>query len=272
VSIRRIVAGNWKLNHGPAATADFFRAFDHGARAAGEGEPRVMIFPPALSLAAALEARDPSSGVELGIQNVFSEVEGAYTGENSVDMAAESGATLALVGHSERRHLFHEDDAQVAAKVLAVLGAGLTPVVCVGETLEERRAGALKDVLSRQLGAVLDALAGEPSAADSGAGQAGGEAGAGAGEWILAYEPVWAIGTGETATPADASEAHGLLRSQLRAHPAGRGGSIPILYGGSVKPGNAAELMNAPDVDGVLVGGASLSPESFADIVAAARR
>lgn len=247
--MRRVVAGNWKMNHGPAATRAFLDAL---RLPVGEGLPRVLIFPPYLSLGVAMDHPGRGRHVELGVQNVHFESSGAFTGEISPGMAREAGATLTLVGHSERRHLFGEDDGTVARKAAAALGAGLTPVVCVGETLEERRGGRLHEVLLRQLDAALDHI---PQGED----------------WLLAYEPVWAIGTGETATPDDASEAHGVLRDRLRA----RGwdaDAVPILYGGSVKAGNAQELMDAPGVDGVLVGGASLDPEDFAAIVEAGRR
>ncbi|MEJ2541285.1 MAG: triose-phosphate isomerase [Gemmatimonadota bacterium] len=244
--MRRVVAGNWKMNHGPEATRDFLSRFQAPE---GPGAPRVLLFPPALSFAAAVESAGP--GVELGVQNIHEEVSGAFTGEISGEMAREAGATLTLVGHSERRHLFGEGDDRVAAKVRAAVNAGLVPVVCVGETLAERRSGRLSEVLLRQLDAVLGVL--EPRAS-----------------WLLAYEPVWAIGTGETATPGDASEAHGLLGDHLAESGWDRDG-VPILYGGSVKPGNAAELMSAEGVDGVLVGGASLKVDDFTAIAAAGR-
>lgn len=241
-----VVAGNWKMNHGPAATRAFLDRF----RALAPPDAEVLVFPPALSLAAAVERRPP--GVLLGVQNVHWERSGAYTGELSVEMAREAGATHALAGHSERRQLFGETDDQVARKARAIREGGLVPVVCVGETLEERRAGRLEEVLVRQVEAVLDTLEGST------------------GPLLLAYEPVWAIGTGETATPDDASGAHALLRARLERRMGEGGRGVPILYGGSVKPDNAGELMRAPEVDGVLVGGASLDPESFAAIARAA--
>lgn len=244
--MRRVVAGNWKMNNGPADTRAFLDRFQASG---GEGAPRLILFPPALSLAAAVSHRDRDPALELGVQNIHARASGAFTGENSGVMAREAGATLVLAGHSERRHLFGEDDTTVAAKVEAALEAGLVPVVCVGETLEERKAGRLEAVLLRQLDAVLEVLPQDT-------------------EWLLAYEPVWAIGTGETATPGDASQAHGILRGRLVA--AGWDpDSVPILYGGSVKPDNARDLMDAPGVDGVLVGGASLDPEDFAAIARA---
>ena len=239
----KVVAGNWKMHHGPRAAADFFSRFNPPVR---EGGVRVAFFPPALSLAASRRAaRAP---VELGVQNIHWESAGALTGELSAEMAREAGATLALIGHSERRHRFGETDAEAERKVRAAARAGLTPVVCVGELLEEREAGRLEEVLARQVGSALEALATARS-------------------FMVAYEPVWAIGTGETATPGDATAAHAIVRSAL-----GDLGGAPILYGGSVGPANAATLLSAPGVDGVLVGGASLDPAGFAEIVAAGAR
>jgi len=245
-----VVAGNWKMHHGPAATRDYLRRLREEPRNP-EG-PRLLLFPPSLALTAAVEVRGANGYPELGVQNIHWEEEGAFTGEVSAAMAAEAGATHTLVGHSERRQLFRESDAEVARKAAAALRGGLTPVICVGETLRERRDGRLEAVLLRQLDTVLQLLAPVPA-------------------FLLAYEPVWAIGTGETATPDDAAEAHGILRRRLRtALGEGKAAAISILYGGSVKPDNAAELMEATDVDGVLVGGASLDPVSMARIAAAA--
>lgn len=242
----RVVAGNWKMHHGPSATREFFGRLE----VPGDG-PRLLVFPPAVSLEAAVGSRP--EGVEVGVQNIHWEDRGAFTGETSPAMAADAGATLALVGHSERRHVFGETDEEAARKVLAALRHDLTPVLCVGETLDERRAGRVEAVILRQLTAVLTLLGDDPP------------------PFLVAYEPVWAIGTGETATPADASAAHATLRHRL-AQTLGREGAaaVPILYGGSVKPGNAAELMAADDVDGVLVGGASLDPGDFARIAGVA--
>lgn len=243
-----VIAGNWKMYQGPEQTRDFF------ARLQTESASRatLLIFPPAVSLPAAAEsvAEGP---VRLGVQNVHWEEAGAFTGETSVSMAREAGAEFALIGHSERRHVFGETDDEVTLKVASVLAGGLIPVVCVGETLEERRSGRLEEVILRQLDAALDGLG--DSAADI----------------LIAYEPVWAIGTGETATPQDASGAHGILRERLRSRLGDqRAAGTPILYGGSVKLANATELLSADDVDGVLVGGASLDPESFAAIAESA--
>ncbi len=253
----RVIAGNWKMHLGPDGTRAYMEAFQPPTPGGGG---RLLLFPPALSLSTARAVRDARpelAAVELGVQNLHPAPSGAFTGEISAEMAREAGATLALVGHSERRHLFGETDGETREKVEAALRAGLAPVLCVGETLEERRGGALEKVLDRQLDAVLSSPA-LREAVDEG------------GDVLLAYEPVWAIGTGETATPDDASEAHTFLRARLTEHLGGDGAlRIPILYGGSVKPDNAGELLAAPEVDGVLVGGASLDPTSFAAIAAA---
>jgi triosephosphate isomerase len=240
-----VIAGNWKMHMGPERA----RAFLAGLRLDGVPADReLLIFPPSLTLAAVVAdpGRDPR--VRVGIQNIHWEDEGAFTGEVSAPMAAEAGATFALIGHSERRHVFGETDDQVALKMRAASRHALVPVVCVGETLDERRAGRVEEVILRQLESALGAFPED-------------------GRVLLAYEPVWAIGTGETATPEDASTAHGTLRRRLvKTLGPTRATDVPILYGGSVKPGNAAELLSAPEVDGVLVGGASLDPESFTQI------
>lgn len=237
----KVVAGNWKMHHGPVETRRFLSAFNPNV---SPGSVRIALFPPDVSLNAARErARVP---VDFGVQNVHWEESGALTGETSAAMAKEAGASLVLIGHSERRHIFGETDREVGLKVGAAARAELAPVVCVGELLEERRKGQLETVLRRQVAAFAGSLRQ-------------------CSRYMVAYEPVWAIGTGETATPADASEAHAIVRAAL-----GDLGGCPILYGGSVKPANAAALMSAPDVDGVLVGGASLDPHVFARIVEAA--
>ena len=246
-----VLAGNWKMNLGPAGAAAFFDHFlaEHAPRE----DATVLFFPPAVSLAAAREAVKARRDVRLGAQNVYWEPSGAFTGELSVPMAAEAGAEYVLVGHSERRHVFGETVTQTVRKVRAVLDGGLLPVLCVGETIEERRAGRAEQVVEAQLLPVLATLDGEEAA-----------------RLMVAYEPVWAIGTGETASPADADAMHRAVRARLATAfgpQAARG--IAILYGGSVKPENAAELLAQPEVDGVLVGGASLDPRGFAAICAA---
>ncbi len=245
---RPVIAGNWKMNKGPGETASFFNAF--GAAVPPHEDRTIIFFPPAVSLAPAARALVNRPDLLLGVQNIHWEPSGAFTGETGGPMAREAGARFALVGHSERRHLFGESDEDVARKAAAAAEAGLTPIVCVGELLEERRAGAVEAVLLRQLGPVLEAVTPDVLASA-----------------LLAYEPVWAIGTGVNATPNDASEAHAILRARLAEH-LGRDAAdaLPILYGGSVKPDNAAALLAAEGVDGVLVGGASLDPTSFAAI------
>jgi triosephosphate isomerase len=243
----KVIAGNWKMHRGPSATRTFFSEFSPRFEGA---EPTILIFPPAISLPAAAESRRGRPEIGLGIQNIYWESKGAFTGEHSASMALAAGARFGLVGHSERRHVFGETDAQVELKVAAVIREGLTPVVCVGETLDERRAGRVEEVIVRQLDA---ALLGVPEGAEK--------------PVLVAYEPVWAIGTGETATTDDVAEAHGILRRRLtEVRGDGFAQEVAILYGGSVKPSNAADLLAVADVDGVLVGGASLDPESFARI------
>ena len=246
----KVIAGNWKMHHGPAATRQFFHEFSPRLSAA---EPTILIFPPAISLAAAAESRGGGPEISLGIQNIHWEPNGAFTGEHSAGMALAAGAQFALVGHSERRHVFGETDAEVERKVAAAIDEGLAPLVCVGETLDERREGRVEEVIVRQLDA---ALLGVPED--------------GSKPVLVAYEPVWAIGTGETATAEDVAEAHGILRRRLKeVRGDGFAQEVAMLYGGSVKPDNAAELLALTDVDGVLVGGASLDPESFAKIAEA---
>jgi triosephosphate isomerase len=244
----RIIAGNWKMNHGPDATRAFFSEFVelHAPRE----DRRVLFFPPALSVPAALQATAGRRDLEIGLQNIHWEPSGAFTGEISAGMAAETGARIVLAGHSERRHVFGETDEQVGWKAAAAIRAGLEVMICVGEKLEERQAGHLDAVLGRQVSRALAALS--PGAA---------------GRLAMAYEPVWAIGTGVNATPADAAAAHATVRALLARH-LGReaADTCPILYGGSVNAGNAADLLAAEHVDGVLVGGASLKADSFAAI------
>jgi triosephosphate isomerase len=245
---RPVLAGNWKMNHGPSETARFFADFLN--LLAPSDDRTVVFFPPALSFAAAREAIQGRPDVRLGVQNVYWEASGAFTGELSVSMAKDAGAELVLIGHSERRHVFGETSDETARKVRAVLDGGLTPVLCVGETIEERRADRAEAVVEEQLAPVLSIL----SEAELG-------------ELVVAYEPVWAIGTGVTATPQDAAAMHRAVRQRLaQAFGQDAADDVPILYGGSVKAENAAELMSQPGVDGVLVGGASLDPAGFAAI------
>ena len=244
---RPVFAANWKMNHGPTAAAAFVSSFLalHPAR----NDCTVILFPSALSFSAVRAGVAQRPDVRLGVQNVHAEEQGAFTGENSAGMAADAGASFVLVGHSERRHVFGETDAEVARKCAKALAHGLVPVLCVGEKLEQRERGDTEQVVLHQLRTGLSLLAPE---AVLGA--------------IIAYEPVWAIGTGRTATPDDATAVHRVIRGALGELVRAEEVHIPILYGGSVTPLNATALLAAGDVDGLLVGGASLEPEGWAAI------
>jgi triosephosphate isomerase len=246
----RLVAGNWKMNGSRAANARLLDAIKAGvAKAPGVAVAVCVPFPYLQQVAAALEG----SAVAWGAQTLSEHDAGAYTGEVSGSMLRDFGCRHVLVGHSERRALYGERDAQVAAKFLAARRAGLTPLLCVGETLDERERGATEEVIARQLGAVIDA--------------AGASALAGA---VVAYEPVWAIGTGRTASPAQAQAVHAFIRRRVGAVDPATAAGLAILYGGSVKPANARELFAQPDVDGGLIGGAALVAEDFLAICEAA--
>ena len=247
---RPILAANWKMNHGPTAASAFLASFL--PRYARRDDRTVILFPSALAFAAARSAVAERPDILLGVQNIHTAEKGAFTGENSAAIALDAGAGYILVGHSERRHVFGETDAQTAEKVKLATAHGLVPVLCVGEKIEEREAGQTDAVCVRQLRAAFGGLWAE-SLRDA----------------IVAYEPVWAIGTGRTATPQDASAAHQAIRAELRALAGDTGAAIPILYGGSVNASNAAALLSAPGVDGLLVGGASLEAESWAAICTA---
>ena len=244
---RPIVAGNWKM-HGSQAFVEEFA----GAMTGLEDSVDVYVFPPSVYLSYAV-ASFAATGVKVGVQNVHDLDQGAFTGEVAAQMAADLRAVAALVGHSERRQLFGETDVQVAGKFKAVQRAGMTPVLCVGETLEERRRGATGEIVLGQLGAVLDAVGSERFT-----------------DGIVAYEPVWAIGTGETATPDQAQEVHALIRGFLADSDVEMAKSMRLLYGGSVKADNAAALFHETDIDGGLVGGASLDSAAFLGICKAA--
>ncbi len=246
-----LFAANWKMHHGPAAGRALVRAVL--ARCRPEAGRELLFFPPAASLAAVAEEAKGRRDVAVGAQNVFWEPKGAFTGETSVAIAAEAGATWALIGHSERRHKFGETDEQTGRKVRAVVDAGLAPMLCVGELIEERRAGRTEEVVLRQLEAGLGTLDAASTA-----------------RAVIAYEPVWAIGTGVNATPSDAAAVHRTIRAWLarRTPPAAR---ARVLYGGSVSPSNAAALLAEEEIDGFLVGGASLEAESWLSIVGTKR-
>ncbi|MFW6086609.1 MAG: triose-phosphate isomerase [Myxococcota bacterium] len=244
---RPLVAGNWKLHNTVGDSIALVR--DLRAQLGTELPCDVAVAPVFTALAPVGEALE-GSGVELAAQDVHWEDEGAFTGEVSPPLLADVGCTLCIVGHSERRHVFGETDEAVRKKVAALLKHRLTPILCVGETLEEREAGHTKDVV---LGQLDEALAGV--SAD------------GARTLVIAYEPVWAIGTGRTAKPADAQEVHGAIRRRLgELFSRDLAAGVRVLYGGSVKPANAAELLSQPDIDGALVGGASLDADAFVSI------
>jgi triosephosphate isomerase len=242
------MAGNWKMYKTPAETSAFFEKF---RPLAGQAEHcEVVICPPFTNLAAAVEAAR-GSRIHIGAQNIGWAREGAFTGEISGPMIVATGAAWAIVGHSERRQYFAETDETVLKRTQAALEFGLTPIVCVGERLEERESGHTEAVLVRQFQQGIAGLSERQFA-----------------KIVIAYEPVWAIGTGKTATPEMAAGAHRAIRSQVRAKFGDEAGeAMRILYGGSVKPDNIRTLMAQPEIDGVLVGGASLDPVSFASIV-----
>ncbi len=243
-SRRPLVAGNWKMNGLRSSAAEFERMVSGAAATAGRAD--LMVCPPA-TLLAALAERAKGSGVLLGGQDCRAEPSGAFTGDLSAEMLADAGATAVIVGHSERRTLHAETDAQVNAKAKAAWRAGLTAIVCIGETKAERDAGDTLNVLGRQLaGSLPDGVT--------------------PGNLVVAYEPVWAIGTGLTPTVDDVGRAHGFIRQTLAKRFGTAAQGIRLLYGGSVKASNAAELMAAPDVDGALVGGASLVAADFLGI------
>ncbi|MCD8520734.1 MAG: triose-phosphate isomerase [Saccharospirillaceae bacterium] len=241
---RLLVAGNWKMNASVAMAQSLLSEL----RAASIDQCDVAVFPPFPYLAQAAGLLS-GSGIALGAQNCATEESGAFTGEVAAPMLADVGCTMALVGHSERRTLYGETDQTVLVKTQQLLATNLTAVVCVGETLAERQAGQEEAVVARQLTLLLEQLSAE--------------------QWqhiILAYEPVWAIGTGETASPEQAQAMHAFIRAQLQVLGADVAQATRILYGGSVKAANAAELFSQPDIDGGLVGGASLDATEFLSI------
>ena len=246
-----LVVGNWKMNTSQSEAVALAAATVRETEAA-HGASGVGICPPFVWLEAVAE-RVRGSHVALGAQNVAAQESGAYTGEVSAAMLTDVGCRYAIVGHSERRALFAETDEQVAARAVQAMQHGLVPIVCVGETLDQRRAGDEERVVRHQLEGSLAGV--ELSKADA---------------LVVAYEPVWAIGTGETASPDQAQQMHAVIREALRQRFGAAGAEIAILYGGSVKPSNAAEIFAQPDVDGGLVGGASLDAGDFAAIVRAA--
>jgi triosephosphate isomerase len=241
-----IYAANWKMHHPPRDARAFAERFLAVTRPiAGRS---LWFFPPAVSLLSVAEAFAARSDIRVGAQDVHWEPKGAFTGATSVPLAQGAGAVGALVGHSERRHVFGETDAETGRKVRALLAAGLAPTLCVGEKLDQREAGETEAVVLRQLHAGLEGVAPEDLT-----------------RIAIAYEPVWAIGTGRNATPPDASLVHQSIRKELTRM--GAPARIPVLYGGSVNRGNVTALVAEPEIDGVLVGGASLDPEGWAALV-----
>ncbi|HVE50733.1 MAG TPA: triose-phosphate isomerase [Casimicrobiaceae bacterium] len=241
----RVIVGNWKMNGGIAANEKLIAALLPGWRAMADRKLAVCVPFPYL---AQMQQMLNGTSIAWGSQDISGHASGAYTGEVSGPMLAEFGCTYALAGHSERRRYHRESDAEVAAKARAALNASITPIVCVGETLDERDAGETTKVVSRQFDAVVRVIESR------------------IGDTVIAYEPVWAIGTGRTASPAQAQEVHGVLRERLKRSGAE---NVPILYGGSVKAANAAALMAMQDVDGALVGGASLDADELLAIALA---
>jgi triosephosphate isomerase len=244
----KIFAANWKMNQAPADAIAFMRTFTD--RYARRQDRRVLIFPSDLSVHVVVQAVRERLDLEVGVQNIHWEDKGAFTGETSAALARAAGARHTLVGHSERRHVFGETEAETGLKVAAAVRAGLTPMICVGETLAEREAGETIGVVKRQLRAAIAKVESAVVATS-----------------MVAYEPVWAIGTGRTASPEDAGEVHVALREELRAVCGERGAAVPILYGGSVNRSNVQAILTAAEVDGVLVGGASLDPDQWSAIV-----
>lgn len=248
-----VIAGNWKMHHGPGETERFFQSIvDQGPEISERVD--AIVCPPFVSIPAATLFQDRLPAVKLGAQDVYHEARGAYTGEVSTGMLRELGCSYVIVGHSERRELFGETDAWIHKKARRCLDEGLTPIICVGEKLDNRQKNQHLDVVKQQFEGVMGDLDEQQ-----------------AGQVVVAYEPVWAIGTGETATPDKAQEMHAHIRDMM----AGRYSSaiaddLHILYGGSVKPENASELLQQPDVDGGLVGGASLKPDAFVELLKSA--
>jgi triosephosphate isomerase len=253
VARTKFVCGNWKMHKTAGEARELVRALAPLVKEA-VGRVQVAIAPPFTALAAVSEAL-PGTGLELAAQDCHWETHGAWTGEISPPMLAELGVKPGIVGHSERRQFFGEGDGSVQKKARALVQAGLQPIVCVGETLHEREAGETMHVVSRQIRGALTGLSPQELA-----------------RVTVAYEPVWAIGTGRTATTAQAQEVHAFIRGLLRELGGAVADEVRIQYGGSVKPENAAELLGQPDVDGALVGGASLKADDFSRIVKGALR
>ena len=246
--VRPVIAGNWKMNKTVAEAVDFAKGLRDGL--ATEPVAEVIIAPPFTALWAVADVLK-GSPVRVAAQNLHEAPKGAFTGEISAGMLVEAGCTHVLVGHSERRTLFGETDSRINLKLKTALAAGLTPIFCIGETLQEREENRMKTVIERQLKEGLNNFTADDIS-----------------RLLIAYEPVWAIGTGKTATPGQAQEVHGLIRKWIAGqYSAERAAQTAILYGGSVTPKNVADLMGQPDINGALVGGASLEVDSFIQLV-----
>lgn len=248
MSIRRpVFVANWKMNSGPTAARAYIAAFT--ARWTPRDDRTIIFCPPAICLTTVVHALGSRHDLETGAQNIWTEDKGAFTGETSAPMVKDAGGRYVLVGHSERRHVFGETDEQTGLKCAAAIRNGLIPILCVGELLAEREKGITHDVVLRQLTAGLAHVTPEVLC-----------------QMAIAYEPVWAIGTGKTASASDASAVHSVVREALGERVGARAESIPVLYGGSVNTGNVKSLLSADGVDGVLVGGACLDVEAWVTI------
>ena len=245
-----LVAGNWKLNGSKESTKQLIEGIMGGMADVNAAE--VCVCPPAIYIQQVAELLK-GTDIAYGTQNVCDQESGAYTGEISSGMLKDFGCKYAIIGHSERRAIYGETDALIAQRFIAAVNGGVIPILCIGELLEEREAGETENVVAKQIDAVIDA-AGIDTFASA----------------VIAYEPVWAIGTGKTATPDQAQEVHAFIRQRLAGHNADVAEKIQILYGGSVKPDNAEEIFAKPDIDGGLIGGASLDADSFLAICRAA--
>ncbi len=253
---QRLVAGNWKMYGSREQARELVTQICVGLDQVSHVD--VAVCPPFVYLSDVAGLIKANKGLSLGAQDVCDRSqEGAFTGEISAAMLADVGCHYVIIGHSERRALYDDSDSRVADKVVAALSAKLIPILCVGEQLEEREQGVTEQVVARQLGAVFNRMEGDAAWLDYA---------------VIAYEPVWAIGTGKTATPEQAQEVHAFIRQLIAQHDRQRATKIKILYGGSVKSANAADLFNMPDIDGGLIGGASLKAEEFLAITAAAHR
>ena len=245
---KKVIAANWKMYKTPDETFAFLQTFLR--EVSGHNRDEIVICPPFVDIHTAVQAVRHSN-VQIGAQDMYWEKEGAFTGEVSARMLLAAGCTHVIIGHSERRQFFGETDDTVNRKLLAALDAGLVPIVCVGEVLQEREGGLTEEILRRQCTGAFRTISGDRAA-----------------PIIVAYEPVWAIGTGKTATPAIAADAHRVIRAEAaKAFGQVAAGNVRILYGGSVKPDNANALMSQSEIDGALVGGASLDSKSFTAVV-----